>query len=293
MRDVRKISGGSVQTQRTAAARKPAKRRNRRNMALYYFIMLVFVAIAGALLSVTVFFNITTIEVIGETEYTYEQIIGSGKVKVGDNLFRLNQEKTQTAILNELIKIETVEVQRELPATLKIYVTAAEPYAGVKSENGYYLISRAGRVIEKDLDNPPVNVITFYGYEPVECGLGDTIKSAQTLKQGLIFDITDAINSAGLVGVKSADITDRLNMVLNFEDRVTVEIGSPSELVYKVTFARELLFNEIETNEIGAINFHSGGASFLPNHDATITTGQSNSEADETTSTEAESEEEN
>ena len=51
MRDVRKISGGSVQTQRTAAARKPAKRRNRRNMALYYFIMLCIFSISAFLTS--------------------------------------------------------------------------------------------------------------------------------------------------------------------------------------------------------------------------------------------------
>lgn len=273
MRDVKKV-GAQAQTmraeQRYAAARKPNRRRNKRNMALYHLMVVVFVLLAGTLLSVTVFFNVSSVVVAGDCRYTQDDIIAASGIQKGDNLFRLNTDKAAKKIMDSMIYLERVTIERKLPDTAQIVVEPAVAFAGVESGGSYYLISEGGRVLEAGLASPPADVITFYGFEPNPAQPGDTLTSVQTLKQDLITAMVASLAKAGIADVNSVDVTDRLNIKLSYQGRIIVELGAPSDLDYKLTFTKELLLNQIADYERGTIDFHSSGsslgASFIPDH---------------------------
>ena len=64
------------------------KRVRRRNMSLYYGLVLFIVLIMFAVLSVTVFFNVENIIVNGSSIYTAEEIVAASGIQGGDNMIR-------------------------------------------------------------------------------------------------------------------------------------------------------------------------------------------------------------
>lgn len=83
---------------RTASGARRRKRK-KRSYTLYYLLLLFFVLISGITLSVTVFFNIETIEVTGNKLHSSEEIIQQSGIEKGNNLFRINPEKAETSLL--------------------------------------------------------------------------------------------------------------------------------------------------------------------------------------------------
>lgn len=79
----------SVSRKTAVAAHKKRRRRRRRGkMTLHYIFLLFFLLAAGITLSLTVFFEVESISVIGTDKYTQEEIIATSGLQVGENLFR-------------------------------------------------------------------------------------------------------------------------------------------------------------------------------------------------------------
>lgn len=271
MKDVKKITvqsaNASREQQRYANGRRH-KKKHKRNMSLYYLLVMTFVLLVGGILSVTVLFNIQKINVVGATNYDNNTIIASSKIKIGDNLVRLNTAKAEQSIYKELIYIESVKVNRKLPVGVDIVVEPAVPYANIQAQDGYYLISKQGRVLERAMQAPKEGLLAYQGYDPVDTKLGDVIASNDQQKQKLIVELTDAVAASGIADIKVVDITDRINITLRYQDRIDLAIGSASELAYKLKFAYVLLSTKIGVSERGTINLESGkSVSFIPESD--------------------------
>ena len=96
------------------------KRRKKRAYILYYILIFIIFLTLGISLSLTVFFNIDVIEVRGTGEYSTDDILSASEVKVGDNLLRVNLEKTGERILNSCLELEKVNVKQSFPNKLII-----------------------------------------------------------------------------------------------------------------------------------------------------------------------------
>lgn len=131
------------------AHRDERRRQQKIRRKIFYAVMIFVVIIIGVVLSLTVFFNIATIEVKGESIYSTEEIISASGIKVGDNLFLLKKSDVQTNVCEKLPFIGSVTVKNSLPSKVVLTVKQTSIKCAVESDGGYIMLDETGKVLCK------------------------------------------------------------------------------------------------------------------------------------------------
>lgn len=229
-------------------AEKRKKRRKRGNNIIYYILLSILVFIVFAILSVTILFNANKIVIEGETIYSDEEIIAASGLKGDENLVRLSTAGIPEKILEELVSLDTAEVIKEFPYTIKIKVTPAVPMVNFYYAGKNYVISHVGRVMQIDKD--AADCMEVVGYQPGDnVVVGDYITAANPEQDELISLMSSSIADAGITGITKLDISDTLNITLTYEDRVRIMLGTTLQLTEKLKITKELLENHIGPTE--------------------------------------------
>ncbi len=229
-------------------AQKAKKRRKRGSYVIYYITLGLISFIIFAILSVTVLFNAEKIVVEGETIYSDEEIIAASGLKGNENLVRLNTGGIPERILFELVSLDSAKVTKEFPSTIKITVEPAVPMANFYYAGKNYVISHVGRVMS--IESEKADCMEVVGYQPGESVvIGDYITAANPEQDKLISLISGSLEQAGIANITKLDISDTLNIVLTYEDRVKITIGTTLQLQEKLVIAKELLENHVADTE--------------------------------------------
>ncbi|MGN0695867.1 MAG: cell division protein FtsQ/DivIB [Oscillospiraceae bacterium] len=237
--------------QGTAARRR--ERQKKMQMRLYVIVIILVVAVIFVILVFNVFFNIQNVDVEGSTNYTAEEIFRASGITVGDNMLREDIAKCSENITSTLIYIESAEVKKIYPSTIKITVEASVPFANVQMTGGYYLISRGGKILEK-LSNPKSGIMTITGSEAdITLEPGERFSSIDENKNKDIYALLDAFSEHELDNITYIDITDRANVSFEYDSRITVELGVVSDLDYRLNFITEILHNQLGTGVFGTL----------------------------------------
>ncbi|OUQ81120.1 FtsQ-type POTRA domain-containing protein [Flavonifractor sp. An100] len=117
-----------------AAARNKRRRRRGRGRLGPLFKILCAIAVVVALtMGATVFFQVETIVVSGNSRYTQEQVIEASGIQIGDNLYRMNKFQVAQDIREKLPYIGEVSIRRGLPSTILISITEWEAVARIEA----------------------------------------------------------------------------------------------------------------------------------------------------------------
>lgn len=275
--EIRKISGG--------AAKKTKKRRRSYAGRIALVVTVLLVALVGVILSLTVFFKTKAIDVYGESRYSSKEIIAAGKIELESNLIRLDSKKIAQRIETKLPYIEKVTLQKKLPTTAVLNVTEAKIAGYVKTNEGYSIISTNGKVLEK-VDKLPEKMAEILGID------ANGVKVAE-----FVSDESGALSSARAIfdelgvgmssGVTQMNVADRINLTFVYRDRVTVRLGSETDLKEKIRFVSKILNNpeEIGEDDMGIIYAtNAKRISFLRNGSYTEYLQQLEAEKEQTTS---------
>lgn len=151
------------------AARRRSQRMRRR---IFYVALSLVVVIIGIVLSLTVFFNITKIQVEGDTIYTEKEIIAASGIDIGDNLFLVSRDSVRTSVFEKLPFAGTVEFSNKLPGTLKIKVHDTSVKCAIETKDGYILIDENAKVLATvdTLDELYENAVYIGEYKGVAKG---------------------------------------------------------------------------------------------------------------------------
>ena len=243
--EIRKLSGGAV---------RKTKKRRRSNAGRIALVMTVLiVALVGVILSLTVFFKTKAIDVYGESRYSSKEIIAAGKIELESNLIRLDSEKIAERIETKLPYIEEVTVEKKLPTTAVLNVIEAKVAGYVETDEGYSILSTNGKVLEKTSELPE-KMAQILGVD------ANGVKVAQ-----YVSDENGALGSARAIyeylgvgmssGVTQMNVSDKINLEFVYRDRVTVRLGSETDLEEKIRFVSKILNDpeEIDEDDIGII----------------------------------------
>ncbi|MGN0620987.1 MAG: cell division protein FtsQ/DivIB [Porcipelethomonas sp.] len=215
-------------------------RRRRRNMPLYVFLVFLLVLAIGVTLSITLFFNINTITVRGESDYSNDDIISVSGIRQGDNLVRLDAKGAEKRILASMIYIEEADVKKKYPDSIEISITRSRIAACVSCDDGFLLVSSKGRILDK-VSETDSSLMRIDGFEPANETLGTNLKSSDEQKDSIVLELLDAIFSKEKQRVRQVDMTDKYDIKVNFEDRITFEMGNSNDIAYKLELADTVL----------------------------------------------------
>lgn len=239
-----------------------------RRYILYYLLVLVVVAAGGIALSLTVFFNLEQIQVSGESPYTDQQLVEESGLQLGENLLRIDRSGVSGRLLAAFPYLEEVHLRLRLPNRVVIEVRQAVPYSAIEY-NGYtLLLNEQGRVLEAGLSETPEGFLRVVGIDP-----GDQVQPGQYLWEEAsqqvqtLQAVTEAIRASGLTEIDLVDLSDFLNIRLLYQNRLAIELGSQSDLEYKLEFAKYAIEHSISSTFKGTLDMSIGASAHIRQRD--------------------------
>jgi len=221
------------------------KRRRRTGLGpLQKFITILLAALVVSFATM-VFFKVDTFVVVGNNQYTDEEIIEASGVAVGDNLILVNKGQTANLIRGQLNYITEVKLLRVLPGTLEISVNESGAAAYVTDSVGSsWYIDKNGKVLSK-ADQP--NGIAVVGLTPegATAGYELTVAEGDETRLAQLTTLLDALERIGIAAnVSVIDLSTDYNPKLTYDERFIVELGAIDDIDYKLEYliaVRELL----------------------------------------------------
>ena len=223
----------------TSSASDRAKKRHHR-MIIFYAFAFFMVLVAAVVLSLTVLFKIDTIEVNGTTRYTAQEIMNVGGIKKGDNLFLTNISQAGAAIKKKLPYIGTVTVSRGLPAKISITVSSAVICGAVQYNNGYVLIGKDSKVLEQ-VSTLPSDCPSVVGLELASAQPGTNIVCKNAASKSLYEQLVSVLESNKMDKITKIDISNSYRLLVEYDKRITMNLGLASGMDYKIRFAKTVL----------------------------------------------------
>lgn len=226
------------------------KKRRRKNLMIYYIALSIVVVTVFSVLSVTVMFNVSTIDVIGTEYYSNEEVIEASGLEIGDNLIRMNTSAAEQKILQSLVHIDKVTVKRDFPNHLTIELEQAEVMANIYCGGKYYVISYNGKIL--DVVSTAQDNVTVKGYTPsdnLEVGSFISTSEEESAKTALLTELITTLDYFSLDLKTVIDINDSMDIKITYDDRLEMELGAGTEIHDKLRAASILIADEIGENE--------------------------------------------
>ena len=237
-----------------ASVRHNRKRTRRRSRLGILFQLLCLAALVAALtFGATVFFQVETLAVTGNSRYTQEEIIAASGVQVGDNLFRMNKKQISQQILRQLPYVESVSILRGLPSTITFQVTEwdavaqVEVYAqGQTQESGSeeetqqaaaqeaWLISVGGKLLEpvSASHTASISVTGITALAP-QAGSMLAVPQDQQGKLTALTNVLQQLQEQNMMGrVSSIDLTHTSYMLLRLDGSIDAKLPLTGDTAY-------------------------------------------------------------
>ncbi len=242
--------GEDYSKRRSSSSDKTKKktRKKRGSYILYYVLAGIAATAVLCILSVTVLFNISSFEIVGDTVYTDQQIISASGISEGDNLLRINIGKAQEDITSQLVNIDSAVISRAFPNRLVITVEAAKPKAAFYSLGKYYLMSERGRLLGTSDNLPDCPVIR--GFSPdTSAQEGAVLEDDEEKRIDIARQIIDTMAENSLASSCEINLADPLDITVKYDGRIEMHIGAITQLDIKIEYAAQLIGTEILENE--------------------------------------------
>lgn len=255
-----------------ARERALRRRKHRKHVLTAFYLILFFVVLgAAAVLSVTVLFKITDINVSGKSRYSQEQIVKASGIKIGDNLVLAKTKEDAQKIRLALPYLGSVKISKRFPTGIFIDVEEAKIMGAAAYGSGYSIIGSDETVLET-VPSIPAGSMSMKGLNIKKAQPGSKMQLADSMQESAFRSTLEAISESGISKITSADFSQASRILLVYDGRVTINLGTAADLTYKLKFAKELLKTNIQATETGTLNMSAAGdtnrAYFDPTHAA-------------------------
>lgn len=219
---------------------------------LIYASIFAFVLVIGIVLSLTVLFKTEKIEVEGNKYYYDDQIIAFSGVELQQNIFIGALSSTPEKISENLPYIEKAEVSFSIPDTITIKITGAVPSYVIKNGNNFLVISSKGRILESVDSNkdklPELKCEKLKSTKP-----GDYVSFSDKNVPAILEEVSESLINNKIKNITCFDVTDTANIVLEYDNRIKINIGLPEDIDYKIKTAMTIINEKLDPNNTGTI----------------------------------------
>lgn len=247
-------------------ARRHGRGRRGRRFGVLYKLLTLVVVCAAAVLALTLFFKVESVEVTGNSRYSAQEIQDACGVSLGDNLYLLSKPGMVQKLHQQLPYIDEVRITRRLPNTLCVQVTEFSTVYAVEQEGTVWLLTSGGKIVETAAERGDTPLID--GCELLAPSLGGDVSFALELqnRQESLFALLTALESAELTGdVRAIHLGDPTVLSMDYTERFTVEMPYGADYPRLLRYLT-LVIEELETNLTGVIDLtRDGEPHFRPN----------------------------
>lgn len=222
-----------------------------RRRLLYGAIFAIVLAI-GITLSLTVLFKTEKIEIEGDKYYYEDQIIAFSGVELQQNIFIAAMTSTPEIIEENLPYVENAEISFSVPDTVIIKITDAVPSYVIKNGDGYLIVSAKGRILDEASENTD-SLPELTCDELKSTKVGDYVSFNDENIAEILASVTESLKANEVKNVTGFDISDTANIQIVYDDRITINIGLPEDIDYKIRTAMAIINEKLDPNNTGTI----------------------------------------
>lgn len=249
MKDIRKTQSSLYDRDKAkAASSKRKSKKKKRRMGLIYTLLFGLILISGTTLTFTVFFIIEDIKIEGDSGYTSDQILEASGISVSQNMFRISIKKSEEYLERALPYIEEAKIKRKLPSTVIITVKKATAAGAIKTDSGYIKINRNGKILEELQGEIPSNITTIKGIDVSEYNVGQTVHEDSDEHLELFRKVYESAENNRIQSITMIDVSDKLDLRIYCENRITVKLGSAVRLDEKFEFIGKIFDEGLPDN---------------------------------------------
>lgn len=259
------------------------RKRGRRRFGLLFKLLCGAALVAAATLGATVFFQVETIAVVGNSRYTAQEVIDASGVQIGDNLFQMNKNQISQQILQRLPYVGEVSPQRGLPSTLTIQVTeisaaaqvevyqddsaqaepAAEDGSGDSGEGDSsqtegeelptladqpWLISASGKLLEAALEGSGALSVTGLTVLAPQAGTMLAVPQEQQSRLATLKELLSALEAAGeLDQVSSIDLTHSTWVGMRYRENFDARLPLGEDMAHSLAVLSAAVEDTLQT----------------------------------------------
>ena len=217
---------------------------------------LIIIIIGGVIYALlSPMFNIKTINVVGNSKISSDEIISLSKIELEKNMFQ-HSKKEIIKNIKENAYIEDVQVKRKIPDTIEVIITERKATFKFQIANAYAVINNQGYILKVSDKTDDLPIIVGIETPQENIQTGNRLCEEDLKKMGDVLKIMESANSNDVANlITKIDITDHNNYKLILQKKnKTVHLGDTSNLSTKMLWIIE--FNEIEGNTKGEINLN-------------------------------------
>lgn len=247
---MKELSPEQVERLRPEARERYEKRlkivkRNRKILSI--FCISISAVLVVLVLSMTVLFNISTINIGKKSaKYTADQIVMASGLNIGDNMMRTNFSKVEERIEKSLPYVKDAVILKSASGKITINITDAKPAMIVKSAQGYAVTDTDGKVLETVKGIPENNLLTVvYLKGSVTATLGEIMVPGDADEQALYNELKTLLTSEGLFsGITEIDLTQKASIKLIYQNRLRLLLGTSDNLEEKIKSGAQVIEKE-------------------------------------------------
>ena len=256
----------SASTRGANSENKTKSKHEQGSIVGYCAIAFVFVSLIVLVLCLTVFFKVKLVEINGVTLYRDDQILGVGGILKDENLVRTDTSLIKKRLEENLVFIEEAKVEKKYPSTLIISVTEAEKAADIVMDDKVCVVSKSGRVLEMGNTKTTGGIPVVRGFELTSKKVGEKLASKDESKLKIYKDLLKIIDSIGMDKITEIDLNSRSGIILLYDGRITLELGSSMDLDYKLNYFKSVIDSKLSDDFKGKLVYNGAdsGISAIP-----------------------------
>ena len=229
-----------------------AKKKRKKVFRTIKVLLLIGVILGGTIyFLLSPIFNITEINVSGNSKISSEEIISLSGIQKNENTFKINK-KTVKDKIRENPYIDTISIKRTLPDSITIYVTERVATYRINKANTYMLINNQGYMLEITDEENNLPIITGLQTTDEEIQEGNRLCVEDLEKLEDVLKISESAKTNEIYGlITEIDISEKDNyrLVIPSEKKI-IHLGDTSKLPVKMGYIISIMEKEKDEGEI-------------------------------------------
>jgi len=236
--------GKSMEREKNFDGTVKRRKNDNKKGVLTAIVLLCIIVVVGGYLCYTKLFKIGKLEIEGSCPYTEEQMLEGMGVSMGDLLYGLSNDEIKHNIKYNLAYIDSVEISRIWPSTLKVKVNKANPTFYISIDDTMYVLSQSLRVLSKTDSIEEVELHNLAAVEMIgikSCVEGEYLKADDKTCNTLI-ELYSVLEEYGVAEeITTVDITNRFDIQMMYGTKFLVKLGDSVNLKTKVEFMLSII----------------------------------------------------
>lgn len=218
------------------------RRQKKRRKDAYLVGGIFVIIIAVALMCFIFLFKLQDIKVSNDAQrYSNGQIAQVSGLKAGDSLMGVNRKAVAGIIEEALPYIGNAKVKIKYPDAVEISVEYTKAALALEESDGYVLLDKNGKVLERGVKLLPDYIAVVSGAELSEAMLGKTAVFTEENIFSTLTRLANAFDSNGIIGVTAYDVSDLMNIVAEVDYNTDIKLGSASKADEQLKFGKEVI----------------------------------------------------